>query len=101
LGIFRGQVPKIPQPAPIGELDLSRRRGGYDEPVIDLNRQAMRQMHARVELEIVPGATHLFEEPGTLDRAAELAAGWFARYLRPGGLARAARGSEGVGMVDE
>lgn len=49
-----------------------------------LNRQAMRQMHAHVELEIVPGATHRFEEPGTLDRAAELAAGWFARYLRPG-----------------
>ena len=56
--------------------------GGYDEPVIDLNRDAMRQMHAHVELEIVPGATHLFEEPGTLDRVADLAAGWFTRYLR-------------------
>jgi pimeloyl-ACP methyl ester carboxylesterase len=56
--------------------------GGYDEPVIDLNRQAMRQMHAHVELEIVPGATHLFEEPGTLDQVADLAASWFARYLR-------------------
>jgi pimeloyl-ACP methyl ester carboxylesterase len=56
--------------------------GGYDEPVIDLNREAMRQMHAHVELEIVPGATHLFEEPGTLDQVADLAASWFARYLR-------------------
>jgi pimeloyl-ACP methyl ester carboxylesterase len=56
--------------------------GGYDEPVIDLNRQAMRQMHAHVELEIVPGATHLFEEPGTLEQVADLAANWFARYLR-------------------
>lgn len=55
--------------------------GGDDTPVIELNRQAMRQMHAHVQLEIVPGATHLFEEPGTLDQVAELAAGWFARYL--------------------
>ena len=55
--------------------------GGYDEPVIDLNREAMRQMHAHVELEIVPGATHLFEEPGTLDQVAALAARWFTRYL--------------------
>jgi putative phosphoribosyl transferase len=73
--------------------------GGYDEPVIDLNRQAMRQMHAHVELEIVPGATHLFEEPGTLKQVAELAAGWFARYLHPGGRARARRGSEDVGVA--
>ena len=58
--------------------------GGYDEPVIELNREAMRQMHAHVELNIVPGATHLFEEPGTLDQVADLAAGWFARYLRAG-----------------
>jgi putative phosphoribosyl transferase len=42
----------------------------------------MRQMRAHVELEIVPGATHLFEEPGTLDQVAGLAAGWFARYLK-------------------
>jgi putative phosphoribosyl transferase len=58
--------------------------GGHDEPVIELNRDAMRQMHGHVELEIVPGATHLFEEPGTLERVCELAAGWFARYLRGG-----------------
>ena len=55
--------------------------GGSDEPVIDLNREAMRQMHAHVQLEIVPGATHLFEEPGTLDQVADLTATWFARYL--------------------
>jgi pimeloyl-ACP methyl ester carboxylesterase len=59
--------------------------GGHDEPVIEMNRDAMRQMHAHVELEIVPGATHLFEEPGTLEQVAGLAAGWFARYL-PGGI---------------
>jgi dienelactone hydrolase len=62
--------------------------GGYDESVIDLNREAMRQMHAHVELEIVPGATHLFEEPGTLDQVADLAASWFARYLRAVGPGR-------------
>jgi dienelactone hydrolase len=59
--------------------------GGYDEPVIELNRQAMRQVQAHVELEIVPGATHLFEEPGTLAQVADLATSWFARYLRAAG----------------
>lgn len=55
--------------------------GGDDEPVIEMNRDAMRQMTAIVELQIVPGATHLFEEAGTLERVMELAAGWFRRYL--------------------
>jgi pimeloyl-ACP methyl ester carboxylesterase len=55
--------------------------GGYDEPVIEMNRDAMRQMKAHVELEIVPGATHLFEEPGTLEQVERLAARWFGRYL--------------------
>lgn len=57
--------------------------GGNDEPVIEMNREAMRQMRAHVELEIVPGATHLFEEAGTLEQVERLAAGWFARYLPP------------------
>jgi dienelactone hydrolase len=55
--------------------------GGADEPVIELNRLAMRTMHAPVELRIVPGATHLFEEPGTLDAVSELALEWCRRYL--------------------
>jgi putative phosphoribosyl transferase len=55
--------------------------GGDDEPVIELNRDAMRQMTAEVKLEIVPGATHLFEEPGTLERVMELATGWFQTHL--------------------
>jgi dienelactone hydrolase len=55
--------------------------GGDDEPVIEMNRDAMRQMTAPVKLEIVPGATHLFEEPGTLERVMELAADWFDKYL--------------------
>jgi putative phosphoribosyl transferase len=56
--------------------------GGADDEVIDLNRQAMRRMHAPVSLEIVPGATHLFEEPGTLEEVSRLALAWCRRYLR-------------------
>jgi dienelactone hydrolase len=55
--------------------------GGADEPVIELNRQAMRLMRAPVALEIVPGATHLFEEPGTLEEVARLALEWCRRHL--------------------
>ncbi|MBF6457099.1 dienelactone hydrolase family protein [Nocardia cyriacigeorgica] len=55
--------------------------GGADDQVLDLNRQAMRHMTITPRLEIVAGATHLFEEPGTLDQAAELAAAWFLRHL--------------------
>ena len=57
--------------------------GGLDTPVIQMNRDAMKQMRGEVKLEIVPGATHLFEEFGTLERVAELAGNWFARYLQP------------------
>jgi dienelactone hydrolase len=62
--------------------------GGLDAPVIQMNRDAMRQMRAKVTLEIVPGATHLFEEPGALERVAELAGDWFGRYLQPAPAAR-------------
>jgi pimeloyl-ACP methyl ester carboxylesterase len=55
--------------------------GGLDGPVIQMNRDAMQQMRCDVELEIVPGATHLFEEPGTLEQVAELAGDWFARRV--------------------
>jgi putative phosphoribosyl transferase len=56
--------------------------GGADVPVIDLNRQALARMRSDVEkrLEIVPGATHLFEEPGALEMVASLATDWFRRY---------------------
>src|SRR4051812_38739437 len=56
--------------------------GGADTPVIALNRRAMAQMSAPVSLEIVAGATHLFEEPGTLEQVARLARDWFER-VRP------------------
>ena len=55
--------------------------GGNDEPVIEMNRAAMRQIYATVTLEIVPGATHLFEEPGTLERVMQLATSWFQEHL--------------------
>jgi dienelactone hydrolase len=55
--------------------------GGHDMPVIDMNRDAMTHMRTEVKLEIVPGATHLFEEPGTLEVVARLARDWFVRHL--------------------
>jgi pimeloyl-ACP methyl ester carboxylesterase len=57
--------------------------GGEDPVVIELNRQAMEQLTGEVRLEIVPGATHLFEEPGTLEQVARLARDWFLLHLRP------------------
>jgi dienelactone hydrolase len=58
--------------------------GGADSTVVHLNRLALAQLSCDVkELKIVPGATHLFEEPGTLEQVADLAAQWFARFLQP------------------
>ena len=57
--------------------------GGFDTPVIQMNRAAMAQMPGVVRLEIVPGATHLFEEPGALEQVATLAARWFTQHLTP------------------
>jgi dienelactone hydrolase len=56
--------------------------GERDVEVLNLNRQALEQMQTVKELAVVPGATHLFEEPGTLERVADLAADWLTRYLR-------------------
>ena len=56
--------------------------GGFDTEVIELNRLAMDQMTNEKKLVIVPGATHLFEEPGTLEQVAKVSAEWFLRYLR-------------------
>jgi dienelactone hydrolase len=62
--------------------------GGEDVQVLALNRDAERQLRCEKRLEVVSGATHLFEEPGALETVADLAAGWFARHL-----VAAARGS--------
>ena len=58
--------------------------GGQDFAVIDLNRDALRHLKAEKQLVIVPGATHLFEEPGALEEVARLAAEWFRKYLKRG-----------------
>jgi putative phosphoribosyl transferase len=55
--------------------------GGDDSQVIDLNQKALAQLRCEKRLEIVPGATHLFEEPGTLEKVARLAADWFERHV--------------------
>jgi pimeloyl-ACP methyl ester carboxylesterase len=62
--------------------------GGDDTEVIDLNKQARQRMQAETELLIVPGATHLFEEPGTLEQVAKAASDWFAKYLTRRGAER-------------
>ena len=56
--------------------------GGDDVVVVNLNRQALEQLRSESKLEIIPGATHLFEEAGALERAAELATDWFRDHLR-------------------
>jgi putative phosphoribosyl transferase len=77
-----------------GRPDLARSRlsavraptllivGGLDTVVLDLNEEARLFLHCECELRLVPGATHLFEEPGTLDAAGRLARDWFLTHLR-------------------
>ncbi len=55
--------------------------GGLDDVVIDLNEQALAELRCTKQLVVIPGATHLFPEPGTLEQAAALAKDWFLRYL--------------------
>ncbi|MCA1979794.1 MAG: alpha/beta hydrolase, partial [Thiobacillus sp.] len=55
--------------------------GGHDYGVVELNQQAYAQLQCVKELALVPGATHLFEEPGALEAVADKAAAWFARHL--------------------
>lgn len=57
--------------------------GEFDEPVIELNRSAAGLLTCRKRLIVIPGATHLFEEPGTLEQVANRALAWFRRYLTP------------------
>jgi len=55
--------------------------GGKDEPVVAMNEEALDKLRCEKHLEIIPGASHLFEEPGTLEQVAQLARGWFLKYL--------------------
>ncbi len=56
--------------------------GSLDEQVIEMNKEAFKHLKCEKKLEIVPGATHLFEEPGKLEEAARLAKGWFKRFFK-------------------
>ena len=67
-------LPRVTAPTPLIV-------GGNDEPVIELKRIALGQLRAPSRLEIVPGATHLFEEPGTLDEVARLTREWIETYM--------------------
>jgi putative phosphoribosyl transferase len=57
--------------------------GGHDNVVLDLNRQALEQIRVPAQLDVIAGATHLFEEPGALEQVAQLARQWFVHYLSP------------------
>lgn len=56
--------------------------GGNDGEVVQLNKEAKKMMTGQAQISIVPGATHLFEEPGKLEQVAKLAIEWFSKYLR-------------------
>ncbi|MEW5968014.1 MAG: alpha/beta hydrolase [Pseudomonadota bacterium] len=81
--VSRGGRPDLASPQALAKVTAPTLLlvGGYDDGVIDLNQQAYDRLRCKKELVIVPGATHLFEEPGTLEAVATRAAGWFAEYL--------------------
>jgi putative phosphoribosyl transferase len=69
--------------------------GERDEDVLELNKQAFARLRTTKQLQVVSGASHLFEEPGALDRVADLAASWFVEYLRPAVRSASTRGQGG------
>jgi putative phosphoribosyl transferase len=86
---IRAVVSRGGRPDLAGHHDLARVQsptllivGGDDTQVLELNRDACERLHCDKELSVIPGATHLFEEPGTLEEVARQAAAWFRRYLR-------------------
>jgi dienelactone hydrolase len=98
--VVRAVVSRGGRPDLAGEA-LSRVRaptllivGGHDDVVLELNREAYGKLRCEKRLEVVPGATHLFEEPGTLEQVARLSREWFRRYLGPTGERRPARARE-------
>jgi putative phosphoribosyl transferase len=80
--VSRGGRPDLAGPAlPAVQAPTLLIVGGDDEPVIEMNREAYDQMTCERQMVIVPHASHLFEEPGTLEEVARLAAEWFTRHL--------------------
>ncbi len=90
--VSRGGRPDLAEGAlPLVQCPTLLIVGGHDPEVLTLNRHAAARMTAPVKVEVVPGATHLFEEPGTLSRVCELAANWFEAHLRSAAAAHARR----------
>lgn len=82
--VSRGGRPDLAGPAlPYVRAPTLLIVGGNDVVVIDLNKAALAQLRCEKQLVIIPGATHLFEEPGALDEVARLAGDWFARHVAP------------------
>src|SRR5262245_60214676 len=81
--VSRGGRPDLAGPLALGQVRAPTLLivGGADTEVIALNHEAMAQMTGHVELQIVPGATHLFEEPGALEHVARLARHWFSHFF--------------------
>ncbi len=84
--VSRGGRPDLAGPA-LGRVECPTLLivGGADYQVLELNREALDRLSCEKRLDVVPGATHLFEEPGTLEQVAELAASWFTGHLDSGG----------------
>lgn len=83
--VSRGGRPDLAGPAlPLVQAPTLLIVGGRDHPVIQMNEEAYAQLRCVKQLVIVPGATHLFEEPGALEQVARLSAGWFQPYLQSG-----------------
>lgn len=81
--VSRGGRPDLAEDAlPHVEVPTLLIVGGDDRPVIQVNRRALRMLRTRKRLETIPGAGHLFEEPGALERVADLAGDWFLTHLR-------------------
>ena len=80
--VSRGGRPDLAGPAlPAVQAPTLLIVGGDDGPVIEMNREAYEQMECERKMAIVPGASHLFEEPGKIEEVARLAAEWFTRHL--------------------
>lgn len=81
--VSRGGRPDLAGPAALAAVTAPTLLivGGDDQEVLRLNEQALAQLQCVKRLAVVPGATHLFEEPGTLEKVGELAAAWFSRHL--------------------
>src|SRR5438067_10947234 len=81
--VSRGGRPDLAGPAlPLVQAPTLLIVGGDDVPVIAMNQEACNRMKAVRKMEIIPGASHLFEEPGALEQVARLARDWFLKYLK-------------------